>query len=980
MKTKLVLPLLLEPRNSDEIRIVIFNARHKFASDAQFSGTHVRTQPIFGSRVFVNGKKVSESSYGLPFMRFARGSAPRITYENATQFTFNIHYHGLNTVGSVDGTSMEVVFGPSTLLGPTVTFQFPEITNNQSLLWFHSHNMFVSMELIYGGIVGLLDITDKETRWLSERFKYGDNHLMLEVLDMDLDADGAQTSANLPTDENRSCFAVVNGVSAVSWSAETEFGKPDVPFVDSLCHTTTRNLVKIDILNASLNWRVFHLGVCDKEKRIRKFQLVQNDGGLMNPSELEMVFVPVAGRVGIVIDLNQFKDHVAYLFFYDYDLTEVFDSVPTCPEEPNDPSITGTVPEFSLPNATPYPTPIPDPLRENQQQDYTNLNYPHIGLVPQVQEVLEGGSIPPPRKGRIKAFLKIKNKCGRGEMSMDYVLSRVRKTVFGKDNYSANKELFKTPCFEYQSKYNYTSFLNRRYYYNLPESECRPTSGSQVSDHPFAPVRNLFLFPETGTNAIAGGNANGTTEYVNGANRIMVDLWNSAQLNLEWALQEYSRAPNNYKPPVLPSSTFRIYRTNDTYSNTAMISNDTLTVELYDQSIAYGDFSATPVGTVSLVFSPTPECQLMNVQQWIDLVNRTFAQTRVILPGGETYLGSLLSCDWCFFPYAMDMMYEKTLYLKSAAIKTINGSGYWIRMLARWPLLQFFGKPMTGNTLDRGGGLMSHLQRKQSQKPRASRDASALPSPDPVKNPSLYIKCDEVGTYGIYDSEIQQIFPFYGTNDGNVQLPIACMKRNAELIVNPQQTYVGLYDGYLNDNLNSFSVALRSSETWVYTNGDNADAHPIHFHLTSGFCQPSDSSAVANCRRPYDPLLYSRDIYQVGPQQSVSFRLTWPHYSSYERTDTPNPKCVGGVIHCHFLQHNDANSMIIQYFVGSAESEPAKTPKVPDRLQNAVPVERQGVRQASACPGNSEGNSIVPGTVDEIQNEERKCCCRHEAT
>ena len=24
---------------------------------------------------------------------------------------------------------------------------------------------------------------------------------------------------------------------------------------------------------------------------------------------------------------------------------------------------------------------------------------------------------------------------------------------------------------------------------------------------------------------------------------------------------------------------------------------------------------------------------------------------------------------------------------------------------------------------------------------------------------------------------------------------------------------------------------------------------------------------------------------------------------------------IGGVIHCHFLQHNDANSMIIQYFV-----------------------------------------------------------------
>lgn len=62
-------------------------------------------------------------------------------------------------------------------------------------------------------------------------------------------------------------------------------------------------------------------------------------------------------------------------------------------------------------------------------------------------------------------------------------------------------------------------------------------------------------------------------------------------------------------------------------------------------------------------------------------------------------------------------------------------------------------------------------------------------------------------------------------------------------------------------------------------------------------------------------LTYSRDIYQVGPQETVSFYLTWSYYSSYDKTDSPDIRGVGGVIHCHFLQHNDANSMIIQYFV-----------------------------------------------------------------
>ena len=67
------------------------------------------------------------------------------------------------------------------------------------------------------------------------------------------------------------------------------------------------------------------------------------------------------------------------------------------------------------------------------------------------------------------------------------------------------------------------------------------------------------------------------------------------------------------------------------------------------------------------------------------------------------------------------------------------------------------------------------------------------------------------------------------------------MKRDAELIIAPLTTYIGLYDGYLNDNLNSFSVKLNSSELWIYNNGDCTDSHPFHFHLTSGFALPNSS-------------------------------------------------------------------------------------------------------------------------------------------
>lgn len=905
--TKLFQPPLLDfstLQKHDDVKIIIYNSKHKFATDAKPSGTDIKKQPIFGSKVYINDKKISKTSYGLPFIRFHQGSTPKITYENKTRFTFNIHYHGLNTVGAIDGTATELVFGYNTLLGPNVTFQFPKITNNQTLLWFHSHNMFVSMELIYGGILGLLQIVDKQTEWLTESFQYGDNQILLEALDMDLTKCGTQTFANLVTDENRSCFAVINGTSALNW-----YSDEPVSFVNPLFHKTTKKLVKIDILNASLNWRVFHVGVCDKNKQIKSFHLVQTDAGLMNPKELKMTFISVASRIGIIIDLDQFDGHVAYLFFYNYDLTEILDSKSTFPDQPNNPTITGIIPDIKTSkNPTPYPTPIPG--------SDTNLDYPKLHLIPKTEQVLDNGTIEVPRKNRIKIFLKIKleekyeqksqQKNQQKNQHLDHILRQIRQTVFGNNTYCKYKSLIKQPCFEYNPKFNYLSFLNKKYFYNLPDFNVN------------APTRNIFLFSESDTNAIAGNNNNGTTEYVESANRIMVDLWNSTELNLDWALQQYKESPNNYKPPVLPTSKFIIYKTNDRYSNTAMLSNDTLIVQFFVQEIAYGDFSQKPLACITVIFPPTPTCCLLNVQEWIDLINLTFQQTTVNILGSEVNLATILECDWSFFPYALDFEYQKTVYVKSVVIKTKNNSNLWVRLLARWPLLQFFGKSLTGDTLEENS-LLTQLRAKKNVS--LHTPFSRLP---PQKNHALYVKCDEINTYGTYDTEIQQIFPFYATSEGDVQLPIACMKRDAELIIGPEKTYIGLYDGYLNDNLNSFSVKLHSSEIWIYTNGDNTDAHPLHFHLTSGFVSPLsnyNSSGLLNCERLYNPLIYSRDVYQVGPQEIVAFHITWPHYSSFDSTKSPQFRCIGGVIHCHFLQHNDANSMIIQYFVDADEKE-----------------------------------------------------------
>lgn len=955
--TKLPQPYLLDftkISKNDLVEISIENTLHKFSKDADYSGSNIRYQPIFGSTVYIDGVLYSKSTYGLPFIKFAKNSEPKITWINNTLFTFNIHYHGLNTVGSVDGTSMETVFGHSTKLGPKVKFQFPKITNNQSMLWFHNHNMFVSMELIYSGAIGLLQIVDEETKWLSKRFEYGNNHLMMIASDIDLTDEGTQTNLNLTVDQNRSAFTTINGITAINW-----YSKKESPYVTMLYHETTDDLVKIDILNACLNWRVYHIGVCDEDRNIRSFHLIQSDSGLINPQKLKMTFIPVAGRISILVNLSKFKNNTAYVFFYDYDLTEIFDSSIANPSNPSNPSLLGTIPNFEKKNQSVYPTPIPDPPEpnepvENQQDNPTNLNYPRIKINKQINQVLQNGTIVKPKLFNIKQFLKITqvhdldkkktskyfdvnidnelesncngnyyndinyhddmnslnsigpidytnstnstNSCTNlmDKLLLDDILVLIKKTVFGLENYEKHIKLLSEPNFEYINGVDYINMLNPNYFYNLPKLN------SEV------PNRNFLLFPESNINSIASGNPNGVTEYIDSANRIMVDLWNSTELNLEYAINQYNLSPNNFKPKILPTSKFKIYETNDKYSNTAMISNDTITIEFFDHPIAYGDNTSVPITRSTVIFPPS---DYINIQEWIDLVNSTFKSVKVSKLPGYKKLSEILQSDWSFFPYKFVYMGNKTIWIKSAIIKTTNNSPYYIRILGRWPILQFFGKSLTGATLS---SLSENVPGSVSD---GTRNIYHM---DIVKNNSQFIKCDEYGIYGIYDADVQALFPAYATSDGLVQLPIACMKRNGELIVSQNSTFKGFYDGYLNDNLSSFSVRLKTTELWVYNNGDGTDAHPIHFHLTSGFALPIsqyNSPNLLSPSRASNPLIYSRDIYQVGPQETIGFYLTWPNYPSDAETSEPNIVGAGGVVHCHFLSHNDSNSMIIKYYV-----------------------------------------------------------------
>jgi hypothetical protein len=147
-----------------------------------------------------------------------------------------------------------------------------------------------------------------------------------------------------------------------------------------------------------------------------------------------------------------------------------------------------------------------------------------------------------------------------------------------------------------------------------------------------------------------------------------------------------------------------------------------------------------------------------------------------------------------------------------------------------------------------------------------------------------------------------------------LQLPIACMRRDGGLVITPNSTFVGIYDGFYNNNLNVFTVNFKSGESWIYTNADAADAHCHHFHLSSGFvtCQNNIVSQLNNSTYNF---FYSRDIYQIGAKTSLSFFINLLNYPSSNPTKPEKYPTIGGVIHCHFLAFTDSNGMMIQFRV-----------------------------------------------------------------
>ena len=199
--------------------------------------------------------------------------------------------------------------------------------------------------------------------------------------------------------------------------------------------------------------------------------------------------------------------------------------------------------------------------------------------------------------------------------------------------------------------------------------------------------------------------------------------------------------------------------------------------------------TVTGAAPVTVVFPPLRN---VDVVAWAEAVAAAAAATPIVVPGHPAVatVADVFAYDWAPASYAIPYVspdYRPDVHIRTVQtrVTSLLGPDTQVTLSGPWALLQYFGKPMTAMV---GDAIGPNLQ-------------------------SLMVVFDNTAT---------------PSTDGRIDLPLS------------GAPYVGYVDGFMNDSLQNFSVRKDATERWVYNNLDNEDSHPFHFHMTSGYLQPTD--------------------------------------------------------------------------------------------------------------------------------------------
>lgn len=259
-RSSLPIPALIEPRDGEVVPLVLQNSRHRFGT-----GAMVPSAGISGS-------------YLGPVVRVRSGQSIAFRVENRLKEETTLHWHGLLVPSEVDGGPHNVIV-PGAVWTPELKMRQPAATT-----WFHPHLHGSTARQVYGGLAGMLIVSDGDDNARGLPDAYGIDDLPIVLQDKRFGRDGSFAYDPTMMDVMhgfRGDTLLVNGA------------------VDPIVKVPA-GFVRLRLLNAA-NARNFDLRFADR----RPFFVIAGDASyLPEPVEVRRLLIAPAERYEILADFS----------------------------------------------------------------------------------------------------------------------------------------------------------------------------------------------------------------------------------------------------------------------------------------------------------------------------------------------------------------------------------------------------------------------------------------------------------------------------------------------------------------------------------------------------------------------------------------------------------------------------------------------------------------------------------------------------
>ena len=253
--------------------------------DARQRGQGISLNVQAGQTEFFPGRRSGtlgyNGSYLGPTLRVHQGDEVEIAVANKLREETTVHWHGLLIPAELDGSPHQPI-APGETWRPRLPIQ-----QRAATLWYHSHAHHRTAEQVYGGLAGLLLVSDEDERELGLPHEYGVDDIPLVLQDRQFDDGRMVIPSGMMTlmHGRRGETLLVNG---------TPNPVASVP----------GKVVRLRLVNGS-NARIFNLSFGDG----REFQWIASDGGFLERAvSLKSLMLAPGERAEVLVDFSDGRE------------------------------------------------------------------------------------------------------------------------------------------------------------------------------------------------------------------------------------------------------------------------------------------------------------------------------------------------------------------------------------------------------------------------------------------------------------------------------------------------------------------------------------------------------------------------------------------------------------------------------------------------------------------------------------------------